>query len=99
MLTGIQSSLLLTSVDIILSCNLTLSFRHLDIRTIKELGLFFREVYVYIDNTATATGSVTWYVVSVGILIISLFLFPIWALWLNTESLLLLTSQDACVAK
>eukprot|EP00731_Ephydatia_muelleri_P026095 Em0018g195a len=34
-----------------------------------------------------------------GILIVGLSLFPIWALWLNMESLLMLLNQDSCVVK
>ena len=40
----------------------------------------------------------SWYT-SKGILIIGLALFPIIALWLNTESLLLLVQQTPCVAR
>ena len=34
-----------------------------------------------------------------GILILGLAMFPIWALWLNAESILLLVQQVPCVAR
>ena len=36
---------------------------------------------------------------STGILILGLSMFPIWALWLSTESVLLLLHQSPCVAR
>lgn len=36
---------------------------------------------------------------NLGILILGVFVFPICALWLNTESVLLLVQQEPCVAR
>ena len=68
----------------------------MEAKTIRESVSYYSEVTCRVDVAAVAFLFVT---TILGILILSLILFPIWAVWLNTESLLLIVQQPPCVAR